>query len=48
MAPLLAEVLDEDPLAPASLARQTRFLRKLSQLLVGPKGRDPEGSPDEA
>jgi TetR/AcrR family transcriptional regulator len=48
MAPLLAEVLDEDPLAPASLARQTRFLRKLSQLLVGPSGPHPEGSPHEA
>jgi AcrR family transcriptional regulator len=48
MAPLLAEVLDEDPLAPASLARQTRFLRKLSHLLVGPPGPDPEGSPHEA
>jgi len=48
MAPLLAEVLDEDPLAPASLARQTRFLRKLSQLLVGPSAPHPEGTPDEA
>jgi len=48
MAPLLAEVLDEDPLAPVSLARQTRFLRKLSQLLVGPSAPHPEGTPDEA
>ncbi|HYB12333.1 MAG TPA: TetR/AcrR family transcriptional regulator [Myxococcota bacterium] len=48
MAPLLAEVLDEDPLAAASLARQTRFLRKLSQLLVGPAVPHPEGSPHEA
>jgi AcrR family transcriptional regulator len=45
VAPLLAEVLDEDPLAPESLARQTRFLRKLSQLLVGPAGPGPEGTP---
>jgi TetR/AcrR family transcriptional regulator len=48
MAPLLAEVLDEDPLAPESLARQTRFLRKLSQLLVGPPSPHPEGSLHEA
>lgn len=48
MAPLLAEVLDEDPLSPASVARQTRFLRKLTHLLVALAPIDPEGAPDEA
>jgi hypothetical protein len=33
MAPLFAEVLDEDPLAPPMLERQTRFLRKLARLI---------------
>jgi hypothetical protein len=35
MAPLLAEVLDQDPLSPEALAVQTGFLRKLSRLLLG-------------
>jgi hypothetical protein len=34
-APLLAEVLDDDPLSPHALAVQTGFLRKLSRLLLG-------------
>jgi len=34
MAPLLGEVLDEDPLSPTTLEAQTRFLRKLSRLLL--------------
>lgn len=46
MAPLLAEVLDEDPLSRASLATQTRFLKKLSRLLLGRA--QPGGDPDEA
>ena len=48
MAPLLSEVLDEDPLSPASVARQTRFLRKLTHLLVAPAPIDPQGDSDEA
>lgn len=43
MAPLLAEVLDEDPLSPTTLEAQTRFLRKLSRLLLAsgpPEGGD--------
>lgn len=35
MAPLLAEVFEVDPLSSESLARQTRFLRKLSLRIVG-------------
>ena len=34
MAPLLAEVLDTDPLSPENLARQTRFLQKLTRLMM--------------
>lgn len=34
-APLVREVLGEDPLAPAAIERQTRFLRKLAGLLHG-------------
>ena len=37
MAPLLTEVFDEDALSPRSLERQTRFLRKLSLLLIRPE-----------
>jgi AcrR family transcriptional regulator len=40
LAPLLAEVFDEDPLAPAALARQTRFLRKLARAIQGGPGPD--------
>jgi AcrR family transcriptional regulator len=42
MAPLLAEVLDHDPLAPDVLALQTGLLRKLSRLLLG--SAEPGGS----
>jgi AcrR family transcriptional regulator len=36
MAPLLADVLDEDPLSPEMLARQTAFLKKITrQLFAG-------------
>jgi AcrR family transcriptional regulator len=35
MAPLLTEVFDEDALSERSLERQTRFLRKLSRVLLG-------------
>ncbi|HVP31610.1 MAG TPA: TetR/AcrR family transcriptional regulator [Myxococcota bacterium] len=42
MAPLLADVLDEDPLSPEVLARQTRFLQKLTRLLVTPPPKDPK------
>jgi len=38
MAPLLAEVFDEDPLSPKGCARQTRFLRKLARLLMNGGG----------
>jgi AcrR family transcriptional regulator len=34
MAPLFREVLDEDPLAPRLLERQTRFLQKLARILA--------------
>ncbi len=44
MAPLLTEVFDEDALSRASLERQTRFLRKLSLLLLG-RADEPGGSP---
>ena len=48
MAPLLSEVFDEDALSPQSLARQTRFLRKLSLRLLD-RGDGPQGeSPDAA
>lgn len=36
VAPLVAELLGEDPLAPESIERQSRFLRKLARLLAGP------------
>jgi TetR/AcrR family transcriptional regulator len=34
LAPLLRGALPEDPLSPAGIARQTRFLQKLSRLLL--------------
>ncbi|MCG8592673.1 MAG: TetR/AcrR family transcriptional regulator [Proteobacteria bacterium] len=34
MAPLLEEVFEEDPLSDESLARQTRFLRKLTRQII--------------
>jgi AcrR family transcriptional regulator len=34
MAPLFREVLDEDPLAPPLIERQTRFLQKLARILA--------------
>jgi len=34
MAPMLQEIFGEDPLAPRNLERQTRFLRKLSRLMM--------------
>jgi len=37
LAPLLREVLDEDPLAPANLARHTRFLRRLADRMSVPE-----------
>ncbi len=42
VAPLVAELLGEDPLASASIERQTRFLHKLSRLLMA--GSDPGDS----
>jgi AcrR family transcriptional regulator len=42
VAPLVADLLGEDPLAPATVERQTQFLRKLARLI----GRDAQ-SPDE-
>jgi AcrR family transcriptional regulator len=34
MAPVMAEVFDDDPLSPDNLERQTRFLRKLARLML--------------
>ena len=34
LAPMLGEIFGEDPLSPEGLARQTRFLRKLSKLMM--------------
>jgi AcrR family transcriptional regulator len=34
MAPIMAEVFDDDPLSPDNLKRQTRFLRKLARLML--------------
>ncbi len=39
LAPLLGGVLGEDPLSPAVLARQTRFLRKLARILMNARVR---------
>ena len=38
VAPLVGELLGEDPLAPATVERQTEFLRKLARLLNPVKG----------
>ena len=35
VAPLVGELLGEDPLAPATIDRQTEFLRKLARLIMG-------------
>lgn len=37
MAPLLRELLDDDPLAPETLARQTALLRKLARAMREPR-----------
>jgi AcrR family transcriptional regulator len=44
MAPLLAEVFDEDPLSSAAIARQTRFFRRLAHRMMraGPMPRADE------
>jgi len=47
MAPLLSEVFDEDALSTESLARQTRFLRKLSLRLLD-RGDSHRGEPPDA
>jgi len=44
VAPLVADLLGEDPLAPATVDRQTRFLRKLARLI----GASSTPSPDAA
>jgi AcrR family transcriptional regulator len=41
MAPLLRELFDFDPLAPAEIERQKRFLRRYARLVMS--GRDPLG-----
>jgi hypothetical protein len=46
-APLVGEVLGEDPLAPETIERQTRFLRKLARLLSGAAARAPGSSEQE-
>jgi AcrR family transcriptional regulator len=38
MAPMMQEVFGEDPLSPANLERQTRFLRKLAHLMLAGRG----------
>jgi AcrR family transcriptional regulator len=47
MAPLLSEVFGEDALSSESLARQTRFLRKLSLRLID-QGDGDKGDPPDA
>lgn len=42
LAPVLADVLDEDPLSPDAIARQTRFLQKLTRLLTTAPPTDPK------
>jgi TetR/AcrR family transcriptional regulator len=42
MAPMLQEIFGEDPLAPRNLERQTRFLRKLSRLMMQDHSTDSE------
>ena len=36
MAPLMREIIGKDPLSPEVLARQTRFLRKVTSRLMKP------------
>ena len=45
VAPLVGELLGEDPLAPATVDRQTEFLRKLARLIGGQAS---EPTPDAA
>jgi hypothetical protein len=45
VAPLVAELLGEDPLAPATVERQTEFLRKLARLIGGATHRSSQGKP---
>ena len=42
VAPLVAELLGEDPLAADSVERQTRFLRKLARLVAAGGEREPD------
>jgi AcrR family transcriptional regulator len=42
VAPLVAEILGEDPLAPATVDRQTEFLRKLARLVAASAEPDPK------
>jgi AcrR family transcriptional regulator len=42
VAPLVGELLGEDPLAPATVARQTQFLRKLARLVAAGSNPDPK------
>jgi len=44
MAPMMQEVYGDDPLSPANLDRQTRFLRKLAHLMLA--GRSLIGTPE--
>jgi AcrR family transcriptional regulator len=47
MAPMMAEVFDDDPLSEKNLERQTRFLRKLARLMLAGRSlisRDPENA----
>jgi len=46
MAPMMQEVFGADPLSPANLERQTRFLRKLAHLMLA--GRSLIGTPTDA
>lgn len=45
VAPLVAELLGEDPLAPASIERHSRFLRKLARLMTGAAAAPPTETP---
>ncbi len=42
VAPLIGELLGEDPLAPATVDRQTEFLRKLARLVAASGESDPK------
>jgi len=46
MAPMLGVVFDDDPLSPANLDRQTRFLRKLAEGMMHPGAGDGPESPE--